>query len=251
MCLEGGPIDHSYHEAWEKIKNSIISLSTLNMEKLSQNDIFKQIEVSITNPKWREILKSNVVDNKGGFQWKFNMQDLVRNVKKNHRCDLSKWSSSYGLYPGRAFGLFADHSKWVFLNTNTIPFYTFFPKLEGQFPSNGFSTVQMDENACTHWLHEDEAQKRTVMGRMFRWLRDHDGVNVLLSDRNEVGWKGIPERDSSHLGLRGAAEFVPEHVHHNWKHTDAYTNSKKERNKMAANQGEFGKPGQYSNADRW
>jgi hypothetical protein len=51
-----------------------------------------------------------------------------------------------GLYPGRAFAIFSEYSRWIFMNTNTIPFYKFFPKLEGQFPSLAFNFVQGDEN---------------------------------------------------------------------------------------------------------
>jgi hypothetical protein len=63
----------------------------------------------------------------------------------------------------------------------------------------------------------------------------------LLSDRTELGWKGIPERDTKHLGISGAAEFVPEHVHHNYRYTDAYVKSKQRRNVAAANMNEFSK----------
>jgi hypothetical protein len=88
-------------------------------------------------------MKQNLIEGKGSsqFSWKFNMDTLVNNVKKDHRCDLSKWSESYGLYPGRAFILFAEYSRWIFLNTNTIPFLKFFPRMVGTFPSNGFNFV--------------------------------------------------------------------------------------------------------------
>jgi hypothetical protein len=51
-----------------------------------------------------------------------------------------------GLYPGRAFVVFSEFSHWVFLNTNTIPFYRFFPKLEGRFTHSHFNFIQGDEN---------------------------------------------------------------------------------------------------------
>lgn len=70
------------------------------------------------------------------------MDHLVQNVKKEHRCDITSWSERLGLYTGRAFVLFAEHSRWIFLNTNTIPFYKFFLRLEGDFPSNNFNYVQ-------------------------------------------------------------------------------------------------------------
>lgn len=89
------------------------------------------------------------------------------------------------------------------------------------------------------------------MNRLARWLKNQDGVHVLLADRSEIGWRGIEERDSKHLGLRGSsAEFTPEHVHHNYKHTDAYTKSKEARGKTAASAGEFSKTG-LSHSEYW
>ena len=73
------------------------------------------------------------------------MEQLAIDVNKQ-RSDIASWSSRYGLYPGRSFVLFAEFSRWVFLNTNTIPFYNFFPKLEGRFPSNNFNFVQTPDD---------------------------------------------------------------------------------------------------------
>jgi hypothetical protein len=80
-------------------------------------------------------------------------------------------------------------------------------------------------------------------------LKHKDGVHVLLTDRSEVGWYAIPERESRSFGSNYATEYVPEHVHHNYKFTDAYTKSKQRRNKIAANNGEFG--GAVSNEINW
>ena len=38
-----------------------------------------------------------------------------------------------------------------------------------------------------HWVHEGAEQGPTIMGRMTRWLKNSDGVNVLLADRSELG----------------------------------------------------------------
>jgi hypothetical protein len=195
MCLDGGPIDHSYHEAWTDVKTAIVNCSKINMDVASQSDVYRVIDNSIKNPRWRKIFKENVIDGRASLQWKFNMVDLATNVKKNHRCDITKMSTTFGLYPGRTFVNFPDFSDWVFLNTNTIPFYTFFPKLEGQFPSTCFNYVQTDEHTDSifyylkidHWVHEGEEQGPTIMGRMARWLKNSDGVNTLLADRTELG----------------------------------------------------------------
>jgi hypothetical protein len=91
-------------------------------------------------------MKQNLTESKG---WKFNMQILSENVQRNHRCNLTKWTESYGLYPGRVQALFASHSHWVFLNTNTIPFYKFFPRLQGCFGSLDFNYINTEEDASS------------------------------------------------------------------------------------------------------
>lgn len=88
----------------------------------------------------------------------------------------------------------------------------------------------------------------TLNGRLARWLEYSDGVNTLLGDRTEIGWFGVPERESSHLGV-ASAEYVPEHVHHNYKHTKAYENSKSRRKVEKATG--VAPVGSYSNEFYW
>jgi len=56
------------------------------------------------------------------------MKGLNKNMKK-FIPDVAYWSESYGLWPGQALALFAAQSRWVHLNTNTLPFYNVFPRL--------------------------------------------------------------------------------------------------------------------------
>lgn len=151
ICLEGGPIDNSYHAAWEEVKNIIIKCSKLNLTNASSTDIHRKIDAITDHPKWRNIIKQNLIEGKSSLQWKFNMEKLAQNVQ-NVYCDISSWSTRHGLFPGRAFVLFAEYSQWIFLNTNTIPFYKFFPKLEGMFPSNSFNIVQTPESPLSKYL---------------------------------------------------------------------------------------------------
>jgi pimeloyl-ACP methyl ester carboxylesterase len=44
ICFEGGPFDHSYHEAWEEIKNAIVQLGKIDMSTATQGDVFKKID---------------------------------------------------------------------------------------------------------------------------------------------------------------------------------------------------------------
>jgi hypothetical protein len=87
------------------------------------------------------------------------------------------------------------------------------------------------------------------MGRIARFLRFEDGVHTLLADRTEVGWYGVPERESRSLGFPGLGEYTPEHVHHNYKFSDAYIKSKERRGQKAAAIGETQKS--FSNAELW
>lgn len=87
------------------------------------------------------------------------------------------------------------------------------------------------------------------MNRMTRFLQWHDGVNVLLADRSELGWYGIPERESKSMNIPGLGEYTPEHVHHNYRFTDAYKKSKERRGRMAANSGQFAQG--FSSQENW
>lgn len=103
-----------------------------------------------------------------------------------------------------------------------------------------------------HWLHDykDKEVVSTLASRMKIWLRSLDGVNVLLADRSEVGWYAVPERLSKISNeVPFASEIIPEHIHHNWKHTDAYKESKKARGVEAATPGQFTKG--FSNSKYW
>jgi pimeloyl-ACP methyl ester carboxylesterase len=54
ICFEGGPLDHSYHEAWEEIKNAIIDLSKIDMQNISQGEVNRRIDQAI------EVIKYNL-----------------------------------------------------------------------------------------------------------------------------------------------------------------------------------------------
>jgi hypothetical protein len=86
---------------------------------------------------------------------------------------------------------------------------------------------------------------------MFRWLRWHDGCNVLLADKSEAGWHFVPDRGFDVQTNTTHGEYTPEHVHHNYLYTDAYDKSRKERGKEAANHGQFLPVGQFSPKDKW
>jgi hypothetical protein len=93
------------------------------------------------------------VTEKGTLQWKCNIDDLYKNTRK-HVSDVAHWGPQYGLWPGNALVLFAAHSRWVHLSTNTLQLYNVFPRLEGQFPGQINVHAGDYESPLNHWLLE-------------------------------------------------------------------------------------------------
>lgn len=60
---------------------------------------------------------------------------------------------------------------------------------------------------------------------MSRWLKWKDGKNVLLADRSEIGTQYIPDRGFCIETDTRHGETIPEHVHHDYLHTNLYTKS--------------------------
>lgn len=99
------------------------------------------------------------------------------------------------------------------------------------------------EGPMTHWMHQqEEACPSLLHSRIARWLRNHDGVHVLLADRTEVGTTWISDRGMDPNAGSGG-EYLPEHVHHNYKYSDVYRESQERRGKEAAQPGQFLKAG--------
>lgn len=72
----------------------------------------------------------------------------------------------------------------------------------------------------THWIHEEPAdQVWHISNKMWRWLRWNDGTNLMLADKSEAGWVYVPDRG---WDVNATGENTPEHVHHNYLHSDVY-----------------------------
>lgn len=83
------------------------------------------------------------------------------------------------------------------------------------------------ESPLTHWLHEEPRDDVWHLSqRIWRWLKFHDGKHVLLADKTEAGWYFVPDRGYCVETNTIDGEYTPEHVHHNWMHTDAYKKSR-------------------------
>ena len=145
MCIEGGPIDHSYHPWWNECREAIRAAFRISKECSSLGDFQRRLEKAVTHSKWCSILKQNAIETSNGISFKFNMEDLEFNIRRA-MSDITKFDSRHGLFPGRAFVNFASHSHHIYLATNTIPIYNFFPKLEGRFPSTELNFIQTEED---------------------------------------------------------------------------------------------------------
>jgi len=105
----------------------------MKVEHMEGSAALRLLDQNISCRKWASIFKNNLdVEGSTPF-WKINLEALATNMNKFNP-DVAQWSESYGLWPGQTLALFAAHSRWVHLSTNTLPFYNVFPRLQGQFP---------------------------------------------------------------------------------------------------------------------
>ena len=250
--MDGGPVDHKYHEAYQELVGYVEYFKKNDISKMQLNDAIKHINTVVVDESWNKIFRQNVNMSKGYPTWDFNLEAIAKNMKKNTP-DICTWSQRYGLWPGRTWVMLASYSRWYHLSTNTLPFYNVYPRLEGEFPSPNFNIFGDDESPGCHWLHETKDKKELfhLSNKMWRWLKFKDGVHVLLGDRTEVGKFYIPDRGNDPIAGTGQAEIIPEHVHYDYKNTNVYENSRKERGVEGANPGQFLPKGNFSDESRW
>ena len=127
------------------------------------------------------------------------------------------------------------------------------PRLHGKFPGDINTYANEFESPLNHWLHEGPDDKHVWMlsQRMWRWLRHQDGAHVLLADKTEAGWYNIPDRGFDVEQNTRQGEYNPEHVHHNYLHTNAYAESRAARGVEGANVGQFLEKGQFNDEAKW
>ena len=105
-------------------------LGTFDIATLSKQEVEKKIDLIVEDENWNRIFKQNINTSRGHPQWNFNFDGLLQNMRLR-KPDVAAWDASYGLWPGRAWALFASHSPWIHVATNTLPFYDVFPRLQG------------------------------------------------------------------------------------------------------------------------
>lgn len=247
---EGGPLDHRYYEAYQELESYVQLAASMDLNSLDGSQAQRHLEQNIACSKWASIFKQNLDVEGSTPSWKINIAGLAANMRKFNP-DVATWSESYGLWPGQTLAIFAAQSRWVHLATNTLPFYNVFPRLDGQFPAQITTHASDLDGPMTHWMHEDpKGESWKLSQRIYRWLRWHDGCNVLLADKSEAGWYVLPERGIDYNRGTPQGEYTPEHVHHNYLYTDEYEKSRQARGVEGANPGQFLPVGQFSPKDK-
>ena len=250
--LEGGPLDHRYYESYQELVSYVDAARKLDLNKTDFAGAVKYVNENIACKKWASIFRQNLEEKSGNAIWKANIDDLWANMNKRMP-DVACWHESYGLWPGQALALFAAHSRWVHLSTNTLAFYNVIPRLEGKFPGHINTHADGFESPLNHWLHEgpDDDHVWHLSQRMWRWLKFHDGANVMLADKSEAGWYYVPDRGFDVEQNTRHGEYVPEHVHHNYLHSDVYERSRAARGVEGAQPNQFLPKGQFNDESRW
>ena len=242
MMLESGPLDHRYYDAWRELAEYIQFAADLDMRQESAK-VLKEIDANITCAKWNKIFRQTLVADGDGLRWSFNVQAMAADTRRKYP-ETAMWKESYGLWPGQALILFAANSRWVHLSTNTLPMYNVFPRLQDSFPGDINYVATELHGPMTHWIHEEPHDEvKGLSEKMCRWLRWKDGCHVLLADKSEAGNFYIKDRGAD-ASVNG--EYTPEHVHHNYLHSDIYEKSRAARGVEGAGHGTFLPRDQFS-----
>jgi pimeloyl-ACP methyl ester carboxylesterase len=128
--FDTSPMDHYYHEATAEVRSHLEALRNVNLAR-SYGAISAELKNIVLCPKWRSLYLSNLVKAEGGYAWNFNFNAVHHNLTRISPSNLSSWSKSVGLYPGRSLFAFPEYSRFVHLNTNTLPMYSVCPRLQG------------------------------------------------------------------------------------------------------------------------
>jgi pimeloyl-ACP methyl ester carboxylesterase len=142
--INTSPMDQYYHESYAELRKYINFLEGLNTKR-GYNAINADLKDSILCPKWRSLFQNSLVKAaEGGYSWNFNFGAVHHNLTKTYPSNLTGWSSTIGLYPGRALFALSEHSRFVHLATNTLPMYKVCPRLQGL--NEDIFSIQGDDN---------------------------------------------------------------------------------------------------------
>jgi hypothetical protein len=104
--------------------------------------------------------------------------------------------------------IFAEYSRWVHLNTNTMRYYNTCTRAKG-FGHDLFY-IPGDENPLNHWIYDFEDSEFVAARKVLKFLTMFDGVHVLLKDRSEIGNFMIPDiRNSRKDDAHSYSDYSP------------------------------------------
>lgn len=67
ICLDGGPLDHRYYEAYQELVQYVQEARNMKLEDFDQSQAIKKITEKVSHPKWRSIIMQNVHADKGAL----------------------------------------------------------------------------------------------------------------------------------------------------------------------------------------
>ena len=141
--IDTTPMNQYYFEAAREVRKYVQTIKNLNLSR-SFNSIVGELKQEIQCPKWRNLIQSNIVKGEASYRWEFNVEAITHNLLSSTPNSLWEWPTTNGLFTGKSMFVFPEYSRWVHLNTNTLPMLKVCPQLHGF--NEGISYVQGDEN---------------------------------------------------------------------------------------------------------
>lgn len=80
IALDGGPLDHTYYEAYQELAGYVKFCAALPVDRLDLAQATKQINDNIACAKWASIFRQNLEGKSDGCTWKFNVEDLAADM---------------------------------------------------------------------------------------------------------------------------------------------------------------------------
>jgi pimeloyl-ACP methyl ester carboxylesterase len=142
MALDTAPMNQHYIESYQELNSYLSELRHFNTNR-SLTNISNDLK-KIKCPKWRELFQDNLVKSPQGFTWNFNLEAWAKNLGSGTAESLLNWTKTMGLWVGKTMFAFPEHSRYVYLNTHTLPMQNVCTQLQG-FHKDIFS-IQGDEN---------------------------------------------------------------------------------------------------------
>lgn len=74
--LDGGPLDHTYYEAYHELKGFVEIAKNMNLEKMDLGQATKHLKDKISCQKWASIFAQNLEDRGSSISWTSNIDEL-------------------------------------------------------------------------------------------------------------------------------------------------------------------------------